>query len=183
MALPGQRAPPPPQQGRVTQPAQPTAQAYAGMAHGGWWAPVQPIPGSYRGALLQGIPTQVSGGQVQRNALENVSGNASAANSNLIQNLIASSGGYQSHTHQVGGDNTHQVGGDITHQAGGDITHQVGGDTSGGPSTSTHHTGGDIHTKVQNVGPKPQRWNGETPFLAFRVELVLHFKAIGLPKQ
>ena len=120
---------------------------------------------------------------MQENVLEIVSGNASAGNSNLILNLLASSSGYQSHTHQVGGDTTHQPGGDTTHQVGGDITHQVGGDTVRGPSTSTHHIGGDIHTKVQNVGPKPQRWNGETPFLAFRMELVLHFKAIGLSKQ
>ena len=161
------------------------------MAPGAWWAPGQPVPGGYRGALLQGLPPQVSGGQVQGNVLQNVSESESAGNSNLIQNLYASPCGYQSYTHQVGGDTTHQQGGDLTHQAGGDITHQVGGDithqvggdTIRGPSTSTHHSGGDMHTKVQNVGPKPQRWNGETPFLAFRMELVLHFKAIGLPKQ
>ena len=183
MGQPGQNGPLPPLQGRVTQAAQPTMQAYANPAPGGWWAPGQPFPGGYRGALLQGLPTHVSGVEMQENALRNACENSSLQNSNLIQNLFANSSDQQGLTHQVGGDNTHQVGGDITHQTGGDLTHQVGGDTTRGPSTSTHHSGGDIHTKVQNVGPKPPKWNGDTPFLAFRMELVLHFKAIGLPKQ
>ena len=67
MGQTGQSAPLPAQQGRMAQAAQPTAQSYAGMALGGWWASGQPVPGGYRGALLQGLPTQVSGGQVQEN--------------------------------------------------------------------------------------------------------------------
>ena len=64
----------------------------------------------------------------------------------------------------------------LTHHPGGVITHQIGGD-------QTHHTGGNKIAKVANVGPKPQRWSGQTPFLAFKMEQVLHFKAIGLDKQ
>ena len=120
---------------------------------------------------------------MQDKALRTMCEKSTEQNSNLIQNLFANSGNQQSLTHQVGGDTTHQVGGDTTHQVGGDLTHQVGGDTSRGPSTLTHHSGGDIHTKVQNAGPKPPECNGDTPFLAFRKELVLHFKVIGLPKQ
>ena len=111
---------------------------------------------------------------MHENALLTVCENPSVQNSNLIQNLFANSIDPQ--------DNTHQVGGDITHQTGGDITHQMGGDTIRGPSTSTHHSGGDTHTKVQNIGPKPPKWNGDMPFLAFRMEIVLYFKAIGLSK-
>ena len=77
--------------------------------------------------------------------------------------------------HLLGGFDRHLLGGNQTIQRGGATTHQLGGET-------THHTGGDNIVKIQNVGPKPPRWNGETPFLAFRMELVLHFKAIGLPK-
>ena len=179
---PGQNAPLPVQQGRVTQTVEPPAQGYVNPAPGCWWAPGQPIPGGYRGALLQGLPLQVSGGQTQENDLLTVCENPSVENSNLIQNLFANSVDQQGLAHPVGGDSTHLVGGDITHQTGGDITHQVGGDTVRGPSTSTHQSGGDTHTKVQNVGPKPHKWNGDTPFLAFRMQLVLHFKAIGLPK-
>ena len=152
---PGQNAPLPALQGRVTQAAQPTAQAYATPAPGGWWAPGQPIPGGYRGAVLQGLLTQESGGQMHENALLTVCENPSVQNSNLIQNLFANSVDPQGLTHQVGGD--------MTHQTGGDITHQMGGDTVRGPSTSTHHSGGDTHTKVHNVGPKPPKWNGDTP--------------------
>ena len=37
--------------------------------------------------------------------------------------------------------------------------------------------------KISNVGPKPKQWDGSTQFDVFKLELVLHFKAIGLPKN
>ena len=37
--------------------------------------------------------------------------------------------------------------------------------------------------KILNVGSRPSKWNGIGQFEVFKLELVLHFKAINLPKN
>ena len=38
------------------------------------------------------------------------------------------------------------------------------------------------HNKILNVGSRPGKWNGTGQFEVFKLELVLRFKAINLPK-
>ena len=37
--------------------------------------------------------------------------------------------------------------------------------------------------RLLNVGPKAAKWAGNTPLSAFKIDLILHFRATELPKQ
>ena len=37
--------------------------------------------------------------------------------------------------------------------------------------------------RLLNVGPKPTKWAGNTPLSAFKIDLILHYRATDLPKQ
>ena len=37
--------------------------------------------------------------------------------------------------------------------------------------------------RLLNVGPKPAKWAGNTPLSAFKIDLILHYRATEFPKQ
>ena len=37
--------------------------------------------------------------------------------------------------------------------------------------------------RLLNVGPKPTRWARNTPLNAFKIDLILHYRATEFPKQ
>ena len=49
-------------------------------------------------------------------------------------------------------------------------------------SSDIYSFNGQNH-RILNVGPKPTKWTGDTPLSAFKMDIILHYRATEFPAK